>query len=88
MDIEIKTENDSTNLEDRKIDSLESLGPYIAKKDNTKSFVHFSNIPEICLNSPCMLGVDEAGRGPVLGEYSKRNYFVNLKELLKTNHSI
>lgn len=75
MDIKMKTENDFSILEDRKIDSLESLGPYIVEKDNTKSFVHFSNIPDSCLNSPCMLGVDEAGRGPVLGEYLIiRNY--------------
>lgn len=50
-----------------KVTSLKELGPYIQSKDNAQSFVHFSNIPQICFDEPCMLGVDEAGRGPVLG---------------------
>lgn len=61
MDVE---EEKETN----KITSLEELGPYIQKQNNAKSFVHFSKIPQKCFDEPCMLGVDEAGRGPVLGK--------------------
>ncbi|XP_048575437.1 ribonuclease H2 subunit A isoform X3 [Nematostella vectensis] len=37
------------------------------KKDNSKNCIIKSKIPEIARNEPCCVGIDEAGRGPVLG---------------------
>lgn len=82
MDIktEIKMEADDSISDESKINSLNDLGPYIATKDNLNSFQYFSTIPKICFEKPCILGVDEAGRGPVLGKRS-------IKSLLSDSNS-
>ena len=49
------------------ITSLDTLKTYISSLDNALSHVHFSPIPEICKTEKCVLGIDEAGRGPVMG---------------------
>lgn len=50
------------------INSLDSLKEYITAKDNTKSFVYCSPIPEILKKEKCILG----GKGKKL----KRNVFI------------
>uniref|UniRef100_T1I159 Ribonuclease n=1 Tax=Rhodnius prolixus TaxID=13249 RepID=T1I159_RHOPR len=49
------------------ISSTEDLQSVADTQDKKRNFYISSSVPEICKNEPCVAGIDEAGRGPVLG---------------------
>lgn len=81
---EIKTE---VIIDPSKINCLQALGPYIATKDNSESFQYFSDIPKLCFEKPCILGVDEAGRGPVLGKMNNLTAMILENDIQMSNCS-
>lgn len=47
--------------------NVQELTSYCAKSNRDVNCFISSRIPDICKKQPCILGIDEAGRGPVLG---------------------
>lgn len=69
-----EADNDAEDCKDSNKPKAEELEPELAEvdlsqfeKDNSKNFTIRSPVPRICQEEDCCLGIDEAGRGPVLG---------------------
>lgn len=53
----------------KKLSSGDDLVEFLSEFVHNVHMQVTSDIPDICRQEPCILGVDEAGRGPVLGWY-------------------
>lgn len=54
--------------------SLEDLDEKLPLRDISLNALYSSEVPDSCKEYPCQLGIDEAGRGPVLGRLHSSHY--------------
>ncbi|CAG9767233.1 unnamed protein product [Ceutorhynchus assimilis] len=62
------------------ITNLSTLESFLSESANFRNVSYISPIPEVCKEYPCILGIDEAGRGPVLGPMVYGTAFIPIND--------